>query len=759
MQSTQQKQADFSQLVPIVLRRKWLIIICIIGSMIPIIYFNKTSKPVYEAVTKIVCEESRSTIPDFSIAQARLTRSFIENQIQEIFSWSLANGIVRILSDSVLKSFRLPEQLTSLADQEDFYTSAVQKSISANTITNSDVIKISAQAYSAKAAYMIANTAAEVLKQRNLNARLGEILNVRQTIEDQLIDFKQRVEKTEKALREYKERNNVTFLDQESQELFRRITEAEIQYNRVKTSQDATEKRFKFIKNKLAQERKDLVPSITETTSPWAQRLKQNLIDLEVQYTTLKVQDYDDNHPQMKKLKSQIEETKKNLITETLKIAQGGDITDPLSQIQRSLEEAASLEVELHTFEAQEKALKKVLNSYNNILKSVPEKELELGRLLRDKNVADNIYIMLLQQREQAKITEAEKTGNIRIIDPARIPINPVKPRKILNLIIGFIVGISLGAVLAFVLESLDKSIKTTEEAEEYLNLPVFSTIPRIKSRSNEKLKSRQHQNLHNGTSALTSKLIAGRSPKSPAAEAFRNLRTSIGFMASSSSIKTIMITSSSPSEGKSLIAANLSISSAQVGFKTLLVDLDLRKPVQHDLFGKEKEPGIMDIILSLNEYKDFEHVDVSNNNSSNTIKLIQEINTPFNKSKNQIEMGDLHLLTCGKIPPNPSEILSSNIFRILLDSLKKSYDVIIVDAPPVLAVTDAAIIAKIVDGIIMVIRAGKSTQKEISRSKILLERAKGNIIGSVLNDINGVSSYGYYYESKYFDKDNEKVE
>ena len=754
-QSSQQKQIDFSKLVQILLKRKWLVLICIIGAILPIIYYNKVSLPVFEAGTKIVCEETRGSLSNLDSSPARLGNTFVENQIQEIQSWSLANEVVKVLPDSILNSILLPEERPIDFNKFEFFASIIQKNTTPNAIPNSDVIKISVQAHDANAACSIANTIANVLEKRNLDSRLGDIHNVRKTIEEQLEYFKKRVEESEKFLKEFKEKNKITYLDQESQEIFSRITQAEIEHNRVKTGMEAAKKRLTFIQNKLAQERKDLVPSITETTNPRAQRLKETLIDLEVQYTTLKVQNYSDNHPQMTKLKSQIEETKSNLREESIKIAKGEYITDPLSQIQRNLEEISSLEVEIYTYEAQEKALYRVIDDYNRNLKSVPEKELELGRLQRDKTVADNIYTMLLQQREEAKITEAEKFGNIRIIDPARIPKKPIKPRKMLNIIIGFILGCSIGIGLSFFIESIDKSIKSIEEVEEYLNLPVLSTIPKISSGSNGKAKDLSNNKLNGGISQLSSKLIVGRNPKSSLSEAFRALRTNLAFVKNNSSatMKTIMITSSRPSEGKSLIAANLAISTAQLGLKTLLIDLDLRKPVQHELFGKEREPGIMDIILRLTKCDDFKHVNIANNNDSINVQIINDTNTPFNETKHQIEMGDLHLLTCGKIPPNPSEILSSNLFRVMLDSLKETYDVIIVDAPPVLAVIDATIIAKFTDGIIIVIRPGKNNKKEVLRTKELLQRANGKVIGSVLNSVDMDNPYGSYYSSKYYEE------
>ncbi len=766
MQSIQQEQNDLNRFFQILFRKKWLILSCIIGVLSPIIYFNQVSLPVYEATTMIVCEETRGAIPNVGIAQTRLGNTFIMNLIQDLKTWSLANEVAKALPDVVTKTL-LPEPTLSDLYKEKFLTSIIRGSILAEPIPNSDVVKIKARANNAKITSIIANTVAEVLKQRNLEARLSEIHNVRKTIEDQLSYFKQKVEQAEQDLRDYKEKNKVTSLDKESSEILGRVTAAEVEYNRVKTEHNAAKKRWDFIQKKLSQERKELIPSITTTTSPWAQRLKQNLVDLEVQYTTLKVQDYDDNHPQMKKLKSQIEETKKNLREETLKIAQGENTIDPLSQIQKNLTELASLEVEIHTYKAQEKALLGVLNSYKSSLKSVPEKELELGRLMRDKAVADNIYTMLLQKREEAKITEAEKIGNIRIIDPARIPYRPIRPRKLLNLIIGLIVGCSLGVGLALFLESLDRSIKTIEEVEKYTGLTVIGSIPRIRS-NNNLFKNEGIKNSRNGkVTASTSRLIAGLKPKSPAAEAFRTLRTNIQFAGLESPVKTILVTSANPGEGKSLVAANLGISIAQMDLKTLLIDADLRRPSLHDLFKKKMQPGLMDILFSTetltnetnqtpmqanysSDHSDLEVMSLEQQDIINTIRRNNDFETLIKQSIQSTNINNLYFISCGIIPPNPSEILASKTMKALVTMFKNRYDMILLDLPPVIAVTDAAVLASATDGIIFVIKSGRNNQDEILRAKRLLEKVNGNVLGVVLNNVDArgdYSSYYYYYD------------
>lgn len=741
MQSHTKKQNDINRIIQAVLTKKWLVLSCILGALAPILYYNQTTLPVYEATATILCMEDRGSMPiGYDIAQARLGYNFVENQLHQIRSWSLLNNVVDNLPEDILAV--LPQPTSNLNDYEriEFFANVLSKNISANQVPNSDVIRISAQANSSEAACVIANSIAVTLKNINLDFHREEIRDIGNKIEEQINKFQVKVEESARNLENYKNQNEISFLNEEAQELFRRTTEAETEYNRVTTELKAAQKQLSFLKRKVSKERKDLVPNITTITSPRAQQLKNALIELEVKLTNLKIQGYKENHPQVVKIKSQIENVKEGLKKETLKIANGENIIDPLSQIQRDLENIANLEVQIYTHRAHAKALKDILNAYNKKLKDLPHHELKLGDLIREKEINDNIYTMLLQKREESKIKEAEKTGNIRIIDPARIPKNPIKPKKFLNLVIGLILGCSIGVGLAVLLESFNTSIKTTEEVEQYLELPVFTTIPHIKSSNNGRLTYKQKdRKLEQGIPIKDSMLITSFDPLSPEVEAFRALRTNIQFVADSSSMKTMLITSATPSEGKSLIAANLAITSAQMGMKTLLIDFDLRKPMQHSLFGKDQIPGIMDFIKSKN---------LEINESKMTIeKIIQTIS---------LDIGELHLITAGTLPNNPSMVLESKLLKSILDLLSKDYSVILLDTPPILTVSDAAILGKDVDRTILVIRAGKNRHKEILRSKELLQRAKCNLIGTVLNDVNKKSHYYSHYQyNKYYNKNN----
>ena len=763
-------QNELIRFLQIIYRRKWIVIGCVILVLLPVVYITKTSLPIYKAATKIVFEESKPVISELGITQLSIKSTFVQNLIEEIESWSLMNEVINALPDSILDTFPVPDEIPSKYDKKDYLTYTIGKNVSARSIPKSDVITISAEAYDAKAAAIIANTTAEILKERNLNARLGEVIKVKDTIDDQLEYYRQKVQESEIALKNFKEANKVTYLDQESEEIFKRITEAEIEYNKTSTGLDASRKRLEFVKSKLSKEREELVPTITRITSPWAQELKKKLVDLEVQYTTLKVQDYADNHPKMQQLRAQIEEAKRSLRDETLKIAKGENTIDPLFQIQKDLEEIVTLEVEIHTYEAQEQALKRVLDNYNNSLRMLPQKELELGKLQRDKTVADNIYTMLLQKREEAKIKEAEKISDIRIIDTARVPSSPIKPNKKVNLLIGLFLGGVFGIGLTLFLEVLDVSIKTVEDIEKFTDLSVLGMIPMVKNGRKERPLQDGKPSLKREKLKVASELITIHEAQSPAAEAFRALRTNLkvssemsdSLISLHSMLKTIIITSAKPGEGKSFIAANLAITMANLGLKTLLIDADLRKSVLHTLFNERIKPGLTDILLLLSTSKTIKPAKNEAGRRSKATKPAKTKTRNRNKSLSNsnteiihsTDIQNLYLITSGAVPPNPSELLGSQTMKQFNSRIKDEFDIVIYDLPPVIAVTDAAVIAPEVDGIIFVIQKGVSKPNEIIRAKNLLEKAGNhNIIGAVLNKVHLEEGYYSYYYHKRKDR------
>lgn len=784
MDSQQIPEFDFEKLLNLLNRKKWLIIFCIVVALIPIVIYNQLSIPVYRAETVIVFDEQIGALSLINPFESVLTSSFITNQIEEIKSRSLAEEVVRSLPPGIIKTFPIPNNPIQSFDKEDFIVYEIQKSISASAIPNSEILKIQADAFSPIAAKVIANTVAEIFQKRNLDVRREETSNILQIINGQLIIFKGRLDSAEVALKNFKEQSKVTVIDKQAEEIFKRITEAEIIYNQTLANLDATKKRLDFIQNKLAIERQDLVPTMAQITSPWAKKLKQDLVDLQAQYTKLILQNYKEDHPKIQELKSQIEKTKENLKAESLKIASGENIIDPISQIQKFMEESITLEIEIQTYRAQEQTLKRVLDGYRNNLTTLPDKELRLAQLLRDKEVNEKVYTMLLHKKEEAKIAEAEKIGNIRIIDPAKTPLIPYKPRKKLMLFIGGVFGLLLGIGLTFLTEALDQSINSVEDIEKITDIIVLGSIPQVRTRiknSDVKLVRRKKGK---DASELISKLITIYAPDSIEADAFHNLRMNLQLANMDAPIKSTIITSSNPREGKSYIATNLSIVAAQLGMKTLLIDADMRKPILHKIFQKERAPGLVDLVTALRKQMTslptnslLERKKISNNPKSNpkagskliknesvipqltTLDYILRHKTEFIKNLNDkyitaTKIKNLDILTAGKDTLFSVEQVASQMLKNIFLELENRYDAIFIDTPPLNATTIARIFGSIAEATILVVKTKSSKNKDIIKAEKLLKNAHNNFTGIVLNCVSSKEHYKYY---SYYSDDNNK--
>lgn len=734
MQEKNATQQELIRFFEILFRKKWLIFLFMILFVVPAVYINRTTKPIYKATTKLVFEFKENTITELNRNSYSLNSTYIKNLTEEIESWSLAEEVTKSLPANILAGF------IDLEDRGREYsipelTDVLKDHISSGSVPKSDIILIHAEVFDKNAAALIANKTADMLIERKLKARMGDADHAKKTIQEQLEVYRSKVAQSELKLREYKESHQITNLDQESTEIFKRITEAEVEYNNLLTSLHASEERLKFVKNKLNNTRADLVPSITTITSPWIQKLKDKLVDLQVQYTNLQVQNYSKNHPKMQELSQQIEETKKSLQEETLKIAKGETTIDPLSQIQKDLEEVSYLEAEIHTFKARENALRGVLDGYNLILLELPQKELELGQLIRDKDVADKIYTMLLEKYEAAKITAAEKVGNLRVIDPARPPQNPLFPNKKLNLIIGIFLGFMIGVGLSLIIEAFNISIRSEEDVEKHMKIPVLGNIPRIKN-SMAFIARKDRKSDYNQFAGFDPKLITALRPNSPVSESFRTLRTNIQMSKTDQHVKTLLITSSLPQEGKSIITANLAITTAQLGLRTLLIDADLRKPMIHNLFQLNLEPGLTGLFVNRSKKSRHNRDDISKITQRNP----EDEYIPF---IHETDIKNLFITTSGKIPFNPSELLGSKRMVKSIEVLKKYFDILLFDMPPVNLVTDAAILAKEVDGVLFVIRSGKTRLDQVTRARKVLSRfVKSNRMGVIMNNVDVKDSY-----------------
>lgn len=718
MDERQEQEIRPLEILAVLQRRRLLILVCLAGVLLPVFLYNQVAPRIYQAQTTIIFQEQREAIPTFDFSEAFTRQSYLVNQIEEIKSRTLSEEVVDLLPGEI-RAVLLPRPngLSEEARREAL-TKAVRGSIAAQPVRNSDVIVIKVQATKPKAAAGVANAVAEVVKRRNVAVKREKASSTRKFIEEQLPKVEGALRKDEEALSAFKAHNQVVSLSDEAKELLVRTTSVATEHAKAQAERRAAEQRLASVREQMRTQRASVVPSITRTTSAWADSLRKKLVSLEVEYTNLLVKGYGTDHPQMKKLTREIAQTKGQLAGEVLRVAEGETLGDPMSRLADLSKESLGLEIDIQTDSTREASLRTVLDSYDRQMERLPNKELLLLRLTRSQQVNDNIYRLLLERFEEARITEAGQIGNVRVIDTAKEPRSPIKPRRFQNLLLALIVGLTLGGGLAFFTESLDRSIKNPEEAEALLGIPVIGLIPSIGDLDGK------FKGTRNEIELISSRLVTHFVPRSPVAEAYRTVRTNLSFSRPDNPPRTILVTSAVPQEGKTTTTANLAITLAQMGGKTLIVDSDLRRPAIRKVFNLEAKEGLTDYLIGKGALD----------------ALIRTTDIP-----------NLYILPAGQIPPNPSEVLGSQRMKELVAELSRRFEMVFFDSPPVVAVTDAAVLSRYTDGVVLVVQSGATDREAVARAKTLLGNVQANLLGLVLNNIRIESTYGSYHYRYYY--------
>ena len=338
-------------------------------------------------------------------------------------------------------------------------------------------------------------------------------------------------------------------------------------------------------------------------------------------------------------------------------------------------------------------------------------------RLSADVKTAQATYDYLQSELQRARIAESGEEGYVHIVDPASQPTAPISPNRRRAFITAVMLGLMLGLATALGVEHLDDSVKALEEIRDGMELPVLGSIPRIGEGKS-------------GRDGRDGNLVAYVDPRSPVAEAYRSLRTNVAYARASRSLRTLVLTSPGPADGKSTTVANLAITFAQQGQRTLLVDADLRRAVLEKFFDAPRSPGLTNVLVG---------------------------EATFAQAVRETAIQNLYMLASGPFPPNPAELLGSSAMRDLLAIARETYDIVLLDSPPLLAVTDAAVLSMQADGAVLVVRMGATARAAVRRALGHLEGVRASVIGAVLNDVDfrhsgyaGGYGYAYYYYHYY---------
>ncbi len=705
-----QGQIDLRSYLKVFFRRKWIVVSSIGLLAAFTLLFSFLSPRVFEAATTVLIDQREREIAFSSPSGYIRRQSEINNQCEILRSNALAERVIESLRA------QFPQGGLSVLASPD-PADAVLESISSKQLRDTDIISISARAPTAEEAALIANTVADCFLEQSLLVSKGEVSEVRNFLEEQLPIVEQRLRESEEALRLFKEENALLSLSEETEGLTSKLGHFDRLNSEASTELATLQKRLSYLRGQLSEEKEALVDQVGQVTSPFILSLRDELVQMETDYSMYLLQGLSPEHVKMEALGKRIENARSKLREETKKLlSQDIGPANPLSLSQELTGRILNLEMDVDVLKAKKAAISKVIGEYSKRLGALPEKEMELAGLQRNYEINESIFRMLRQRHEETKIVEAGKIAAVRVIDRARPPKFPIKPKKKRNLLFGLLVGVGLGIVGVAVAEHLDTSIKSVEEVEAKLGLPVLGSIPTVTQ--------------DGSAGPHASHLVTSSSPRSPIAEAYRALRTNLKFTKLDESLRTVLVTSAVPREGKSTVAANLAITTAQGGVKTLLLESDLRRPLVHSIFGVAEEPGLTDLLVG---------------------KFgIESVAKPM-------DIENLYIIPSGSLPPNPSELLGSSGMRALVKRLRESFDLIIFDSSPLTTFTDAAVLGAELDGVALVVQAGKTREDVVLSATHQLRNVQADILGVVLNRIpvgrygGYYSPYGYGYYERYY--------
>lgn len=595
------------------------------------------------------------------------------------------------------------------------YVEALEENLTVEPVRDTRALKVSFTHNNPALAAAVANGIAHRFMDDNFQSKTEKFADTASWLDSSTRELKAKVERAEQALANYTRENNIFSINDAKRENVTLTTEklARLHDQSLRTETD------RMLKQTLYEElRAGRIAELPEAfTDPKLMDLQKQLTELKISAAQLAVK-YAPKNPKIVEIQQQITAVKVQI-----------------DESRAALEE--KLKIEYERALKDEQSFKALLALTKGEAVKENQAAIQYNILKQDVDTARALYTDFLQKTNQAKAQVAEQHNNIRVIERATPPNKPIGPKRALMIMLGFMLSLMASVGLVFFLDYLDNTIKNVEDVGRYVQLPALGVIPvfAAAATSGKFAKKRQSKKIGAGSKGRAAKLYYGSERaadgglalldnRSIAAEAYRALRTSVLLSAAGSPPKTILFTSSQPAEGKTTTVVNTAMSLAQLGASVVIIDCDLRKPATHKLLGVSYTRGLS-TYLSRNVEVD---------------ELIQKL-----------PRANISLLPCGPIPPNPAELISSDKMRTMLSKLADHYDHILIDAPPIMSVTDAVILSRLVDGVIMVVHGGRSTRDAVRRARQELESVGAKIFGVVLNNVNlRHEGYDGYYYSHY---------
>lgn len=692
-------------------KHQWLILSFMLAVVTIVAIATFRMQPVYVATSRIEIDRENANILPFqgvdSYDYMVDGENYIETQTKILTSETLALQTIRsngLFSRPEFASPGGPSEAIasgSLANQKrPPELGEFLGSLSVKRVPNSHLMDVSFESTDPQVAARIVNAHIATYIEQNFRSKYEATTQASTWLADQLGELKIRVQRSEDARIAYERQNQIWTLDDKQNITTQRLADVNKQLTDAQNERMKKESLYQFAKAGNL----DAVPEIQNNSA--LTDLMKKRSDAESQYTDAVAQ-YGPNFPKVQRLQAQIKEFDRTIENEKQKIL---DI----------------LESDYHEAQQRETMLTRALDQQKAETNQMAGKLVEYNILKREAEANKTLYEGLMTKLKETAISQGLRSSNIRVVDPAMIPSTPARPAKSRNVALAFLVGLVGGIGLALMREYLDNTVKTPDDVETLSRLPSLAVVPQFAGPGGNGKRNGLLQGFSSNGHDKRIELVAQHLPKSQMSEAFRALRTSILLSQADHPPQVILVTSALPREGKTTAAANLAVTLAQLGDKTVLVDADLRKPGVGRLLNMAngKYAGLSSYLAG--------------------VSSLDLVSVPHPAIPNLVA------IPTGPLPPNPADLLSSHKLVDAIAELRTKFKFIVIDSPPVMAATDAVILSVQADGVLLVVRSGETPKEAFTRTRDLLSSVKCRVLGVVLNAVDS-SAPDYYYSYRYY--------
>jgi len=709
----------------VLMKRKRIVLLLVVVILAATALVTYLRTPIYKASTTVLIERE-STVTSMAIGSEVFYRrfdyyTFFNTQYQLIRSKTVASRVVDLLdlTESPLYSIDAlesteGEDLSDEAAHREVIAAMLMDAVEVDPVKDSNIVEISMASPDPEMAAALANAFGQAYISFSLESRYSASDQARSFLSTQVEDLQKEIEAKHKQLQEYGKETDIIGTAEGQDITNQRLVELNQSFTRAQTERIRLQTTYERMRGASP----GSIPEVQN--NQLVIQLKQEINQLESDYAK-NSKKFKDAMPEQVRLQSEIEKANQRLVAKS-------------NEIYRETLKGARTEYE--RARENENSLKRMFDEQKGRALDVNLSAIQYNALLMEVESKSQLLQSLLQRQSEANVTaqlQGIGSSNIRIVDPAEVPQFVYRPNKKLNLSLGLLLSLVVGLGSAFLLEFLDRSVKSSEEVTKRFGFPALGAVPKLQA-SGEKVNGSPRRQKsgpkprHEGSEVDPIYSVCYEDSKSLVAEAYRSLRTSLLLSGAGEPPKTIVVSSASPGEGKTATSVNIAITLAQLGRRVLLVDTDLRRPKVHKVFLAEgKKGGMSHYLAGIIDFEDL---------------LVQP----------QGKVPGLSFITAGPVPPDPSELISSLRFDEFIDRMYREHavDHIIFDSPPILSVTDPVILGVKADGLVLVVHGGVTERDALQAVKERLDTAGVRVLGVVTNNLD-MTRHGYYYYYPYY--------